>query len=84
MQPHDFDRIFKMQKVNQTESSQDIEMRETQAVSPDSMVREEASSAPLAAQRGWICNWKQCTFLAMLLLCSLMLGYEINASEVNI
>lgn len=59
-------------------------MRETQVVSPDSMVREEASSKPVLFQKGLKCYWKQCTFLAMLLLCSLMLGYEINASEVNI
>lgn len=58
-------------------------MRDTQAVSPDSMAREEAPSAPLPAQRGYNCYWKQCTFLAMLIVCSLMFGYEINTQKTD-
>jgi hypothetical protein len=58
-------------------------MRETQAVSPDSMVREEGSSEAIPSQSGWRCYWKRCTFLAMLLLCSMMFGYEINTQKVE-
>jgi hypothetical protein len=45
------------------------------------MVREEGSSEAIPAQNGWRCYWKRCTFLAMLLLCSMMFGYEINTQK---
>lgn len=58
-------------------------MRETQAISPDSIIREDFSSDPLPAQRGWKCYWKQCTFVVMLIVCSLMFGFEINTQKVT-
>jgi putative component of toxin-antitoxin plasmid stabilization module len=56
-------------------------MREAQTVSPDSMVREDPSSEAISPPNGWRCYWKKCTFLAMLLLCSLMLGYQVNTQK---
>ncbi len=58
-------------------------MRETHAVSPDSIMREDVSSEAIPAQGVWRCYWKQCTFLAMILLCSMMFGYEINTQKVD-
>lgn len=72
-----------MQKVNDTESTQEIEMRDTTATTPDNLIREEEAAGLLPAQSGWRCYWKRCMFLAMLVICSTMLGITINAQLNN-
>lgn len=31
----------------------------------------------------WKCYWKQCTFIALLVICSFMLGFETNAQQIS-
>jgi hypothetical protein len=45
------------------------------------MAREDGPSEVLPSQSAWKCYWKRCTFLVMLVICSAVLGFEINAQQ---